>query len=466
MPAAGTDSTVETPSTAFSRGQTIVSVETFVNEIVGTAAERADLVELARKAIDKSTPRMSSRSGGKKHPRARLRETCLNFFSLRIQEMKDNGHDACIQPLLAAKGGDVLDAARLLYGKLKGMMAPPNARFRSTTRSRVEKYFGFYAQSGTEIDRALAAEGAPSTNPGDLEVYSLAKMLGIVKTDPYHRAKVIDTTTTRNADQKKLEMSGGLLGSIDNPTVADWIAGSAEMAALPASMAASVGSQGTPRTAAASSRASPAADAASRAHTEATTAFGAAAAAASAGSSRTNEGMAATGLDGLASAALAAPPATPTSAMQSSAAGHPLLPGRSSSGGALASSLHLSGARKRGGPAPASGGRPRLAAVAGAGPAGQGARGRGQPLVEAPARLMKALKPLLQGALTGESMRLAFHALALADFGPEHEEAVDQVVVAARTFAIVHGRGGLHSAHQELLVDALKRLEDAVLLTA
>ena len=468
MPQPSDSSTAPAVAKGFSRGKTLVTVETLVNEIIGTAAARAELVDQARKLIDKSTPRLSSRSGGKRHPRARLRETCINFFILRLKEMQDNGIDACVKPLLAAKGGNCRDAALLLYEKLKVIMAPPNSRTRSTVRSRVQKYLAFYAQSGTEIDRALADEGAPSTRAGDLEVYALAEILGIAKIDPMTRVNVTDTATTEVTNRNKINELSGLLGtSVDNPVEAGLLAESAAEATAAALSPEGAGAdvQQTPGTASASPTfttapaGSPPAEAAAAGAQAATTS-------AAVGQERhswTEEGTgAAAGLDRLARAALVAPPSTPTAAMLGSAARVARSAVTAAAASASAVLPHAARAAKRSAQALAPGRRPRLAAQGGLGHGIQGAQARAGSRTDAPTRLLQALTPLLDGALGTEGSLLAYRALALADFGVEHEDYVSQAVGAAEMLAIVEARGSGTAAHRRVVVSVLRRLVEAV----
>ena len=104
--------------------------------------------------------------------------------------------EAPIKRLLEAKGGDVREAAVLLYDKLKQLMSNAGSHHKSTVRSSIEEYFDFIGLSPTEQDSARLTPGTPTTEAGDFEVYSLAQMLEWVKLVPLGGLVVHDTCDT------------------------------------------------------------------------------------------------------------------------------------------------------------------------------------------------------------------------------------------------------------------------------
>jgi hypothetical protein len=192
-----------------------------VKDGIGAVAHRDKLVRDAKKAVDTSTPLVTSRSGRKRNPKARRKYISINLFINHILEWQGNGMEAPIKHLLEAKGGDVREAAVLLYDKVKQLIFNPGSRHKSTVRSRVEEYFDFIGLSPTAQDSARLTHGTPTTEAGGLEVYSLAQMLEWVKLVPLDGLVVHDTCDTienlRAAESAELQLSqlGGYDKSCD-----------------------------------------------------------------------------------------------------------------------------------------------------------------------------------------------------------------------------------------------------------
>jgi len=219
--ASGSSSAPASASKRFLQGKTLLSQADFALRVVGNAPSRTSLVDRAKLAIDKSSPLVTSRSGGKKHPKARQKEASINFLMMRIREMIDNGEGEVLKPLMDAKGQDVAAAAATLYQKMRQLMNSPSTRAPSTIRSRMDEWLEFQSESGTMVDRRIA-EGRtpPKLQAGDADVYELATMLGWIDIKPDLSVTINDTSTGFKAAIPSIAARFAGHGSDDKDSIA------------------------------------------------------------------------------------------------------------------------------------------------------------------------------------------------------------------------------------------------------